>query len=51
MAESDLRHFLFGDVHRAMQREKSINKRPRQWKDGVIEDTNSSWNDLYATIL
>jgi putative endonuclease len=35
-----------GDVHAAIQREKTLKKWPRQWKLNLIEKDNPHWTDL-----
>jgi putative endonuclease len=35
-----------GDVHAAIQREKTLKKWPRQWKVNLIEKDNPHWTDL-----
>jgi putative endonuclease len=37
----------FGDVHLAIQREKSLKKWRRDWKINLIEQLNPHWEDLY----
>ena len=37
----------FGDVHLAIQREKTLKKWRRDWKINLIERTNRHWEDLY----
>ena len=41
----------FGEIDRAIQREKTMKKWPRQWKINLIELKNPEWNDLITTIL
>jgi putative endonuclease len=35
-----------GDIHAAIQREKTLKKWPRQWKVNLIEKDNPHWTDL-----
>ena len=37
----------FGDIHLAIQREKTMKHWPRQWKINAIEKENPYWDDLY----
>jgi putative endonuclease len=37
-------------MENAIQREKTIKKWNRKWKLRLIEQSNASWNDLYAQI-
>jgi putative endonuclease len=39
------------DIVRAIQRETSIKRWPRQWKLNLIETQNAEWRDLYETLL
>jgi putative endonuclease len=41
----------FGDVHLAIQREKTMKKWPRKWKINLIERENPLWVDLYPTFF
>ena len=41
---------VFGDVNKAIKREKTMKKWPRQWKLNVIESINPTWLDLYEFI-
>ncbi|MHC4882415.1 MAG: GIY-YIG nuclease family protein [Planctomycetota bacterium] len=41
---------VHGDVNKAIKREKSMKKWPRQWKLNVIESLNPTWLDLYEFI-
>lgn len=34
------------DIRDAIQREKSLKRRPRQWKIDLIEKTNPEWQEL-----
>ena len=36
----------FEDIQLAIQREKKIKKRPRQWKINTIDSENREWKDL-----
>ena len=36
----------FDDIDRAIQREKTMKKWPREWKINVIERDNPHWDDL-----
>ncbi len=38
-------------VARALQREKSKKKYPRQWKINLIEEANREWKDLTSQLL
>jgi len=38
------------DMRQAVQREKQIKKWNRAWKIGLIEKTNSTWQDLWPSI-
>ena len=38
----------FGDVHIAIQREKTMKHWSRQWKINLIERDNPHWLDLYS---
>jgi len=40
-----------GEIERAVTREKTIKKWPRQWKINAIEVVNSDWNDLRPTLI
>jgi putative endonuclease len=39
------------EIARAIQRETSIKRWPRQWKLNLIETQNSRWDDLFDTLL
>ena len=39
------------EVARAITREKTIKKWPRQWKINAIEAMNPDWNDLRPSLL
>ena len=39
------------DITRAIQRETSIKRWPRQWKLNLIETQNPLWEDRYETLL
>ncbi len=41
----------FGEIDRAIQREKTMKKWPRQWKTNLIELKNPQWSDLITTML
>ena len=42
---------LHDDMESAIQREKQLKKRNRQWKIRLIHEMNPAWNDLYETII
>ena len=42
---------LFGDMERAIAREKRLKKWNRQWKLRLIEERNPDWRDLWEEIL
>ncbi|MBL1216622.1 MAG: GIY-YIG nuclease family protein [Planctomycetes bacterium] len=42
---------LYGEMTRAIEREKQLKKWKREWKIQLIEEKNPHWNDLYRTIL
>jgi putative endonuclease len=44
-------HELHGDALTAIQREKSLKRWPRDWKQNLIERDNPHWQDLYPTLL
>ena len=37
------------DITAAIQREKSLKRWPRDWKQNLIERDNPHWQDIYAT--
>ena len=39
---------IFQFINDAIKREKSMKKWKRQWKINLIEENNSTWNDLSA---
>ena len=39
------------DIHTAIQREKSLKRWPRDWKQNLIERDNPHWQDLYANLV
>jgi putative endonuclease len=39
------------EIARAITREKTIKKWPRQWKINAIEESNPDWNDLASTLI
>ena len=39
------------DMESAIYREKRLKKWNRQWKIGLINEFNPSWQDLYPTIV
>jgi putative endonuclease len=41
---------VFGDINKAIKREKTMKKWPRRWKLNVIESLNPTWLDLYEFI-
>ncbi|MBC2651846.1 GIY-YIG nuclease family protein [Novosphingobium flavum] len=41
-----VRFELFGDMERAILREKQLKRWHRQWKIGLIESDNPDWHDL-----
>ncbi len=41
----------FGDIERAIHREKQMKDWKRLWKLRVIEETNPDWNDLYESLF
>jgi putative endonuclease len=40
------RYEMFGDMERAILREKQLKRWHRQWKFGLIESENPDWHDL-----
>jgi len=42
---------LHGTMDSAISREKQLKKWNRAWKIRLIEERNSYWNDLWATIV
>jgi putative endonuclease len=42
---------LFGDMERAITREKRLKKWNRQWKLRLVEERNPDWRDLWDEIL
>jgi putative endonuclease len=40
----------FSTIESAIQREKRLKKRNRQWKIRLIEELNPNWDDLYEGI-
>ncbi|KQT08052.1 hypothetical protein ASG30_16610 [Ramlibacter sp. Leaf400] len=42
---------LFGDMERAISREKRLKKWNRQWKLRLIEERNPDWRDLWEDVL
>ncbi len=41
---------IYYTMTKAIQREKSLKRWPRDWKANLIERTNPAWDDLYAII-
>jgi putative endonuclease len=41
----------FGDIERAIQREKQMKEWKRLWKLRVVEEMNPDWNDLYESLF
>ena len=41
-----VRFELFGDMERAIAREKQLKRWHRQWKINLIESENADWHDL-----
>ena len=41
-----VRYELFGDMERAILREKQLKRWHRQWKINLIESENPDWHDL-----
>jgi putative endonuclease len=41
----------FGDIHLAIQREKTMKHWSRQWKINLIERENRHWEDLYPAFF
>ena len=39
------------DMRVAIQRETSLKRYPRQWKENLITEMNPAWNDLWDRIL
>ncbi|MEM6833855.1 MAG: GIY-YIG nuclease family protein [Pseudomonadota bacterium] len=39
------------EIERAITREKTIKKWPRQWKINAIEETNPLWSDLRQDLI
>ena len=42
---------VHADMRVAIQRETSLKRYPRQWKENLIADMNPDWNDLWDRIL
>jgi putative endonuclease len=40
----------FGDINKAIAREKQLKKWKRQWKIKLIEKSNIEWKDLYPNL-
>lgn len=40
----------FGEITKAIYREKQLKKWKREWKDVLIEKENQNWDDLYPMI-
>ncbi len=45
-----VRYELFGDMERAIAREKQLKRWHRQWKINLIESENPDWHDLAVGI-
>jgi putative endonuclease len=43
-------HEQTSDVRSAIVREKQLKKWKREWKLNLIEESNPTWNDLYAEL-
>lgn len=41
----------YGDVYRAIGREKQLKRWHRDWKINLIQEQNPEWNDLYETFF
>ena len=41
----------YNDINEAINREKRMKKRKRQWKIELIEKNNPAWEDLYDHII
>ncbi|TCD01901.1 GIY-YIG nuclease family protein [Erythrobacteraceae bacterium CFH 75059] len=41
-----VRYEMFGDMDRAIAREKQLKRWHRRWKINLIEDANPDWHDL-----
>ena len=41
----------YGDINNAIAREKQIKGWNRAWKIRLIEENNSGWNDLAASVI
>ena len=41
----------FGDINRAIEREKQVKKWNRAWKEHLISRINPNWNDLYDELI
>lgn len=39
------------DMRTAIQRETSLKRYPRRWKESLIAELNPDWNDLWGDIL
>jgi putative endonuclease len=42
---------IYGDINDAIAREKQIKGWNRAWKIRLIEEGNSGWNDLTASVI
>jgi putative endonuclease len=48
----DLVHYeVFGDIERAITREKQLKNWHREWKDNLISEHNPDWEDLYNSLM
>jgi putative endonuclease len=45
-----VRFELFGDMERAIAREKQLKRWHRQWKINLIESENADWHDLAVSL-
>ena len=42
---------IFDDITKAIEREKQIKKRSREYKNSLIDKFNANWEDLYEKII
>lgn len=48
----DLVHYeVFGDMERAITRERQLKNWHRDWKDNLIAENNPDWEDLYDSLM